>query len=79
MAAALLLFAGLCGTAQADPFGIIQFHSYKPEYRPIVVFPPPPKDGSRPRQPLPRLEARRRGLGIGLLLEEMHRRDELAA
>ena len=43
LAAALLLFAGLCGTAQADPFGIIQFRSYKLENRPTVVFPPPPK------------------------------------
>ena len=53
MAAAVLLLAGLCGTAQADPFGIIQFHSYKPEYRPVVVFPPPPKYGSVHVSPYP--------------------------
>jgi hypothetical protein len=38
-AAAALLLAGLCGAAQADPFGLISFNSYKLENRPEVVFP----------------------------------------
>ena len=51
LAVALLVL--LPAVAQADPWGIIQFHSYKPEYRPAVVFPPPPKDGSLRVSPYP--------------------------
>jgi hypothetical protein len=53
LAAALLVSAGLCGAAQADPFGIINFRSYKLENRPTVVFPPPPRDGSVHVSPYP--------------------------
>ena len=54
LAAALLIGAlGLCGPAQADPFGIVNFRSYKLEHRPAVVFPPPPKDGSVHMSPYP--------------------------
>ena len=53
LAAALLLLAGLCGAAQADPFGIIQFHSYKPEYRPVVVFPRRPRTAASTSAPTP--------------------------
>jgi len=53
LAALFVLFAGLAGPAQADPFGIIQFHSYKMENRPTVVFPPPPKGGSKHMSPYP--------------------------
>jgi hypothetical protein len=34
------LLALLPEVAQADPWGIIQFHSYSRKYRPAVVFPP---------------------------------------
>jgi hypothetical protein len=53
LAAALLVLSGLSGAAQADPFGIIQFHTYKLENRPTVVFPPPPKGGSIHVSPYP--------------------------
>jgi hypothetical protein len=53
MAAALLVLAGLGGAAQADPFGIINFRSYKLEHRPTLVFPPPPRDGSIHISPYP--------------------------
>jgi hypothetical protein len=39
LAIAALAFAGLGGAAQADPFGLITFNSYKMENRPDVVFP----------------------------------------
>ena len=39
LAAALLTLGALCGTAQADPFGLISFHSYRLENRATVVFP----------------------------------------
>ena len=39
LAAALLVFAGLGGAAQADQVDLISFHSYKLENRPKVVFP----------------------------------------
>jgi hypothetical protein len=51
--AAVLLLAGLASPVQADPSGIIQFHSYKMENRPTVVFPPPPKGGSVHMSPYP--------------------------
>jgi hypothetical protein len=38
-AIAALTFAGLTGAAQADPFGLITFNSYKLENRPKLVFP----------------------------------------
>lgn len=53
LAALFVLLAGIAGPAQADPFGIIQFHSYKMEHRPTVVFPPPPKGGSVHMSPYP--------------------------
>ena len=53
LAAAVLVLAGLCGAAQADPFGPIAFRSYKLENRPIVVFPPPPKKGAVHVSPYP--------------------------
>ena len=61
LAAAGLVLAGLSGMAQADPFGIIQFRSYKPEHRPTVVFPPPPKDGGVHVSPYP---ASKRGASV---------------
>jgi hypothetical protein len=36
---AAVIFAGLTGAAQADPFGLIVFNSYKLENRPELVFP----------------------------------------
>jgi hypothetical protein len=39
LAIAALVFAGLTGAAQADPFGLISFNPYKLENRPEVVFP----------------------------------------
>jgi len=38
LAAVLLAIAG-CGPAQADPFGLITFNSYRLENRPDIVFP----------------------------------------
>ena len=51
--AAALLVLGLAGAAQADPFGLINFRSYKLEHRPVVIFPPPPKPGSVHISPYP--------------------------
>jgi hypothetical protein len=53
LAFALLATAWLGGAAQADPFGLIAFHSYKMENRPVVVFPPPPKKGRVHISPYP--------------------------
>jgi hypothetical protein len=56
LAFALLALAGFLSfgsAAQADPFGLINFRSYKMEHRAVVVFPPPPKQGSVHISPYP--------------------------
>ena len=39
LAAVPLVLTALCDTAQADPFGLITFNSYRMENRATVVFP----------------------------------------
>jgi hypothetical protein len=51
--AVLLALAGLSGTAQADPFGLITFNSFRMENRTPLVFPPPPKNGNVHISPYP--------------------------
>src|SRR5262245_56871084 len=53
LALALLAFAGLTSAAQADPFGLITFNSYKLENRPELVFPGPPREGRVHISPYP--------------------------
>lgn len=52
-AAAFFALTGLAEPAQADPFGLITFRTYKMENRPTVVFPPPPKHGTPRISPYP--------------------------
>ena len=52
MTVALFLLAGQ-GAPQADPFALFNVNAYRPENRPVLVFPPPPREGRVRISPYP--------------------------